>query len=394
MRRNYDVVVIGGGIMGLAIARELRELGAGSVALLERTFLGAGESGKSGAILRAHYSHRVTIRMARDSLGVFARYAENTGHDIGFVRRGMLFLVPEAERSALEANVRLQQSEGVETSILDAAALRELDPRARTDGVVAAWEPGAAFVDPIRTLGAFAAEAARAGVEIHLGCPVLGVRTAGAAGERRVEGVETEGGNVGCPLVVAATGPWSSQLLRHLGVELPLEVVRPQQAFLGPPADFGAPHPIVADMPNEVYYKPEGPWTRVGSIAYDQDERVANPDSYDEGVSREFLGDCKQRLARRYPAYQNAVIWGGGSGLYTVTPDAHAVIGALEGLAGFVLVTGFSGHGFKLAPSVGRGVAEWVTRGQAQAFDMGFFAPRRFSAAAHIATSYKYKILG
>ena len=126
MQGSYDVVVIGGGVMGLATALHLRQMGAGSVALLERRFLGAGESGKSGAILRQHYSHVQTIRMARASLAEFATFQERTGRDIGFRRSGMLFLVPLADRESLEANVRLQQSEGVATSVLDAEALREL----------------------------------------------------------------------------------------------------------------------------------------------------------------------------------------------------------------------------------------------------------------------------
>ncbi len=390
MRASYDVVVIGGGIMGLAIATRLRRLGAGTVALLERRFLGAGESGKSGAILRQHYSHAVTIRMARDSLREFADFERQTGHDIGFTRSGMLFLVPDAERAGLEANVRLQQSEGVVTSVLDSTSLRDLVPEAETEGVVAAWEPDAAFVDPILTLGAFGAEANRAGVEIQLGCEVRGLRCTGS----RVHGVDTSTGPIAAGMVVAATGPWSARLLEGIGAALPLEVVRPQQAFLGPPVAPGSRHPIVADLPHEVYYKPESRWTRVGSISYDQDERVTDPDVYEEGVAADFLQDARRRVARRFPAYGHAVIWGGGSGLYTVTPDAHAVIGAIPGWEGFVLVTGFSGHGFKLAPSVGQGVAESIVHGACRAFDLAFFDPARFADSPKIATAYRFKILG
>ena len=390
MRSSYDVVVIGGGIMGLAIATRLRLLGAGSVALLERRFLGAGESGKSGAILRQHYSHAVTIRMARDSLREFAEYERQSGHDIGFTRSGMLFLVAEAERAGLEANVRLQRSEGVVTSVLDTSSLRDVVPEAETEGVVAAWEPDAAFVDPILTLCAFGAEAARAGVEIHLGCEVRRLLTSGM----RVHGAETSAGPIAAGMVVAATGPWSARLLHGIGAALPLEVVRPQQAFLGPPAAPRSRHPIVADLPHEVYYKPESRWTRVGSISYDQDERVSDPDCYEEGAAVDFLHDARDRVARRFPAYGNAVIWGGGSGLYTVTPDAHAVIGSIPGWEGFVLVTGFSGHGFKLAPVVGQGVAEWIVHGACHAFDLAFFDPARFAAQPKIETTYRYKILG
>ena len=390
MRASYDVVVIGGGIMGLAIATRLRRLGAGSVALLERRFLGAGESGKSGAILRQHYSHAVTIRMARDSLREFADFERETGHDIGFTRSGMLFLVPVGERAGLEANVRLQQSEGVVTSVLDSTSLRDLVPEAEIEGVVAAWEPDAAFVDPILTLGAFGAEATRAGVEIHLGCEVRGLHCTGS----RVHGVETNAGPIATGVVVAATGPWSARLLDGIGAAMPLEVVRPQQAFLGPPVASGSQHPIVADLPHEVYYKPESRWTRVGSISYDQDERVSDPDAYEEGATVDFLQDARRRVARRFPAYDQSVIWGGGSGLYTVTPDAHATIGAIPGWEGFVLVTGFSGHGFKLAPVVGQGVAESIVYGACKAFDIDFFDPARFADSPKIATAYRFKILG
>ena len=381
--------------MGLCTAIELRRLGAGRVALLERRFLGAGESGKSGAILRQHYSHAVTIRMARASLHEFANFHERTGHDIGFTRIGMLFVVPAGERAALETNVRLQQAEGVLTGVLDAEALRELEPRARFADVVGAWEPEAAYVDPVRTVAAFGAEAVRLGVDMLLGTEVLGIVTAGEGGQHRVLGVETNRGRIDTPSVVAATGPWSQRLLVPLGLAVPLEVVRPQQAFLRPPGDFAPAHPIVADLPHEVYYKPEaGGATRVGSISYDADDRVQDPDRYDESVSSDFLQDARTRVARRFPDYERAVLWGGGSALYTVTPDGQPVIGSPPGLEGFVLVTGFSGHGFKLSPIVGKGVAELVVHGETQSFDLAFFDPERFGRAEGVTTSYRYKILG
>lgn len=394
MDRRYDIVVIGGGVMGLQIAWQLRRQGAGTVAVLERRFLGAGESGKSGAILRQHYSHVQTIRMARASLHEFATFQERTGIDIGFRRTGMLFIAPAGDRSALEGNVRLQRSEGVDTRLLDAAALRELEPRARFDDVVAAWEPEAAYVDPVLTVGAFGAEAARAGVHVELDCEVRALRWQDEGGRRVVSGVETQRGGIAAGMVVAATGPWSRRLLAGTGCDLPLEVVRPQQAFLRLPADFGPAHTIVADLPNEVYYKPEAAGTRVGDITYDKDERVPDPDAYDESVSQAFLAGARTAVSRRFAAYERAVVWGGGSALYTTTPDAHAVIGPLPGVERFVLVTGFSGHGFKLSPAVGRGVAETIVNGHTDALDLAFFDPARFGRLTRIETSYRYKILG
>jgi glycine/D-amino acid oxidase-like deaminating enzyme len=393
LQRSYDVVVIGGGVMGLMTATHLRLLGAGSVALLERRYLGAGESGKSGAILRQHYSHVQTIRMARQSLAEFAAFEAKTGRAIGFRRHGMLFLMPAAERAGLEANVRLQQQEGVQVEIVDGDALRELEPRGRFDDVIAAWEPEAGSVDPVRTVGAFGAEAIRLGVDIQLGCEVVSVLADSDGAGLRVGGVETSLGRIATRAVVAATGPWSLRLLASLGIEMPLEVVRPQQAFLRPPTDFGDDHPIVADLPNDVYFKPEGGSTRVGRIGYDEDERV-DPDHYDEGTSGEFLVDARARVQNRLPAYARAVVWGGGSGLYTITPDGQAVIGPLAGLEGFWLVTGFSGHGFKLSPAVGRGVAELLVHGSSRHLDLDFFDPERFRRKLAHASGYRFKILG
>ena len=393
MQRSYDVVVIGGGVMGLCIATQLRRLGAGSVALLERRHLGAGESGKSGAILRQHYSHVQTIRMARQSLLEFSTFQERTGRDLGFRRPGMLIIVPDSDRAVLEANVRLQQSEGVQVTVLDPDGLRALEPRGRYEGVVAAWEPEAGFVDPVRTVGAFGAEATRLGVEIILGCEVSSIETEGSA-PRRVVGVDTNQGRVATRQVVAAAGPWSSRLLVPMGIDVPLEVVRPEQAFLRPPADFGDDHVIVADLPNEVYYKPEPGATRVGRIAYDNDLRV-DPDSYDEGISTAFLAEAQRRLQQRLPAYARAIRWGGGSALYTITPDGQAAIGPVGALEGFVLVSGFSGHGFKLSPAVGLGVAELVVHGRSRTLDVDFFDPGRFRRAQGARSGgYRFKILG
>lgn len=393
MQRSYDVVVIGGGIMGLMTAVHLRLLGAGSVALLERRYLGAGSSGKSGAILRQHYSHVQTIRMARASLQEFAGFQERTGRDIGFRRTGMLFILPETERPLLEANLQLQQQEGVQTELLNAEALRQLEPRGRFEEVIAAWESEAASVDPVRTVGGVGAEAMRLGVDLQLGCEVTAIVTEPDGPGRRVTGVETSQGLLATRQVVAAAGPWSSHLLASIDLELPLEVVRPEQAFLRPPADFGDDHPIVADLPNEVYYKPEPSGTRVGSISYDRDARV-DPDRYDESASDAFLREARARIQRRLPAYSRAVVWGGGSGLYTVTPDAQAVIGPIDGIDGVVVATGFSGHGFKLSPAVGRGVAELIVHGTSRSLDLDFFDPMRFRRQSAHTSGYRYKILG
>jgi glycine/D-amino acid oxidase-like deaminating enzyme len=203
------------------------------------------------------------------------------------------------------------------------------------------------------------------------------------------------GDSISAPVVINAGGPWAGRLCRRLGLEVPLTVIRPEQAYLVPPVDYGPERHIFGDLLTGLYWKPEpAGWTRVGKLSYAGDREVPDPDDYDEGVGREFIDYCRERLSRRMPGYRNAVSWGGCGALYTCTPDAHALIGPMPGLDGFLLVSGFSGHGFKMGPAVGRGVASLVTGSDPGPFDAAFFDVNRFRDGRPVTTSYEYGILG
>ncbi len=395
-RRTADVVVIGGGIMGLYVAWRLAAGRAGRVVLFEKRRFGAGESGKSGAILRQHYSHATLIRMARSGLFEYGELHARTPGGIGLKNPGMAFVCGERERAGLQANVALQRQCGVAVELLDAKGLRELEPRALIDeSLVGALEPEASFVEPGKTLAAVAAQARAAGAVLEEGARVAAVTFDGT---RRVAGVElADGSTMATRTAIVCGGPWSAALLREAGIELPLTAIRPEQAFFVPPAALGPGERrrIWADLVNGLYWKDEATgFTRVGNLAYDRDDHVADPDRYDEGVRGSFLADCRARLARRIPDYADAICWGGVSALYTTTPDAQALIGPVPGRDGLWVVSGFSGHGFKLGPSVGRGVAARILGGDPGPLDADFFAPDRFARGRKQSGAYGYSVLG
>lgn len=380
--------------MGLFCAASLSEQEVGRVVVLEKRFVGAGSSGKSGAILRQHYSHETTVAMSRESLIEYRTFQERTGHDIGFRRTPMVFLCHDRDRAALEANVALQKRLGVHVEILDAEALRELEPRGNfEDEVLAAYETDAGYVDAGRTLAAVAAVCRAHGVDVREGAQVTDVLTDSNGG---VRGVTTaDGATVESRVVINAGGPWAGILCRRLGLDVPLTAIRPEQAYLMPPARYGPERFVYGDLLTGLYWKPEpAGWTRVGKMDYQGDDEVADPDDYDEGVSNRFIEFCRARLATRLPAYRDAVSWGGCGALYTITPDAHALIGEVPGTGGFYVVSGFSGHGFKMGPAVGRGVAALITKGDAGAFDSDFFAVDRFEKGRQVSSAYEYGILG
>lgn len=430
------VVVIGGGVMGVSIAWHLArrfDPHTDPVVLVEKQELAAGSSGRSGAILRQFYGAREVAALARDSLRVFAGFEKATGRSIGFMPSGVLTLASRnvaGQGELVEANVAMMRSLGIAVELVEAARIRELAHGiAVDDATIAAWEPGAGGVDPVRTVHAFAALAREHGAVTRIGRRVLALRVERA----RVTGVETDDGVIECEQVVVAAGPWTRALLAPLGIELPLRVVRPEQYFStvpgtqpsGLPAHMtigadsparadsawakasatlaharapmghelaarfteseasplpNAPHPVLLDLEHGFYARCDlhAERTRVGKMDYAHDDEVRDPDAVDERVSDEFKRWARAQLARRLPEYAREREHSAFVGLYTLTPDAQAVLGPLAGVAGLFVASGFSGHGFKLAPSIGEGVAQMVAGEPVSAFDTAFFAASRF----------------
>ncbi len=377
--------------MGLSVAYFLADRGSKKVTVIERGFPGQGSSGKSGAILRQHYSHPTTIAMARSSLHYFREFEERFGYDIGYVNPGLLIVGSAEDRASLETNIKIQVEQGVRASLLEAKELRELQPRAQfSEGEVGAWEPEASYVHPTKTIQSWVQLARRRGVEIVTEEPVTQLLER----DGHIYGVQSAKREIHAAQVVLATGPWSRSLLRRAGVDLPLIPVRPEQAYFGAEGDRERAT-IVCDLTTGLYWKPEpAGWTRAGNMSFDQDPEV-DPDSYDEGVSHEFLNRCRERLGSRYPEFKRGVSWGGCGALYTVTPDAYPLIGPIPGWEGLTLVSGFSGHGFKLAPSIGAGIAHQFFGGDSLSFEPSLFGVDRFSTSGQsVSTRHRYQILG
>jgi len=211
---------------------------------------------------------------------------------------------------------------------------------------------------------------------------------------------------------VLAAGPWSAELLASVGLDLPLAVLAPPQlfvaapalppgsvpsdlpepAFVGPeaalidrlaPAVEPAPiaHPVVLDLEHNVYARcePDSARTRVGELDYADARPIPSPADFDEAVADAFAARAHAALARRLPAYAGCPESQRQAAMYTVTPDAQPILGRAPGLENLYLAAGFSGHGFKLAPSIGLGLTQLLLGDPVSAFDPAFFAPERFA---------------
>ena len=157
MTETTDILIIGGGVMGASIAYHLAKQGGRRILLLERQAIGNGTTGRSGAIVRQHYSNDFTIRMAKDSLAIFQHFDEMVGGDCGFVTTGMVVMTNETGVEPLRANVGLQQKQGVNTHVIAAEELSDVAPGYSGEGVaLACYEPDAGVADPMATTYCFA----------------------------------------------------------------------------------------------------------------------------------------------------------------------------------------------------------------------------------------------
>jgi glycine/D-amino acid oxidase-like deaminating enzyme len=387
MQRTADVVVIGGGANGTSTAFHLASLGAGRVLLLERRQLGAGATGKSGSLVRMHYTNEPESRLALASLEVFRHFDDVVGGACGFRPIGFAQLVAPPHAAALARNVARQRALGIDTRAVTPAELAELLPGCRLDDVGAgAWEPGSGYADPSATTYAFAAAARRSGAEIVTGCEVRRILTSGG----RVSGVETADGAVSTRAVVAVPGAWATSLLAPLGIELPLTPYRIQIAIFRWTPEVTGPHPVVIDAVHHSWMRPEGEASTL--IGVELGVAHADPEKYDEGVDAAYVALAREKLAARFPAFAGATMRGGWAGMIMMSLDGRPIIDQVPSVPGLWVMVGDSGTSFKTSPAIGRCLAEWVVQGRPRLVDLHPFRSTRFAEGApwHDPENYGY----
>ncbi len=391
MSKISDVVVIGAGVMGCSTAFHLAQRGM-KVTVLEKGVIGAGSTGRSSAIIRQHYSNELTARMALHSLRVFQNFDSAVGGDCEFRQTGWVAIAPAADRAGLEANVVMQQGVGIQTRLINTEELREVLPAAHSEEVVAAaYEPESGYADPHMTVNGYADAARRHGADFRLDTEVTGIRFNGD----RVVGVDTSDGAYDAPKLVNCSGPWAARVAAMTGYKVPINSCRIQVATFRRPAEYKDPHPVVMDFVFGSYFRSEvGNLTLVGSIDPSEADAVVDPDNYPEHVDSEFVADVGERFIRRCPPLELSESTGGYSGLYAVTPDWHPIVDELPPGSGCFLCSGFSGHGFKLAPAVGVMIADMVCGAKDPLFSPELFRFDRFATNDLVRGTYEYSITG
>jgi len=383
-----EVVIVGGGLEGCAAAWALTRRGVTDVVIVERATVGSGGTGKSSGVVRCHYGVPSLAAMATQALDVFENAVDVLGADIGFHQTGYVVGVGPENVDALRASLAGQRAVGVRTEDIDASDVQKLWPVADLTPFGAfAWEERGGYGDAYRTAQAFAAAARRAGVRLRQGTTVAEL----VLDRGRATGVRlADGSTIAAGTVVLAAGPWSVPQLAAHGIDLPITVHREQIVLIDPGVDLG-PVPVFSDLVSLQYVRPESG----GEILFGNSDLAelepADPDHYSNRATESFLDLTVEKVGTRFPGLDNPSIASTYAGCYDVTPDFNPVISATP-IDGLIVAAGFSGHGFKISPSVGALVADLVLDGRSRTADVpeSDFRLSRFAEGALLRSSHPY----
>jgi len=414
---SADVVVVGGGIVGVSTAYFLARKGV-SVALFEKGRIAGEQSGRNWGWVRQQGRSPIELPLMMQSLGVWQGLSAELGEDVGFRQSGSLYLAETpTELEALAEWLPVARAHGLDTRMLSTSALDEV---LRPDGVKwagAMYTASDGRAEPNRASAAIARGAARAGARIFTSCAVRGIER--AAG--RVGVAITEHGVVATRAVVCAGGAWTRLFCGSLGVTVPQLTVLGSVARTAPAdqvlaGEAWSPRVAIRRRADGGYTVAHGgsflhsitpatfrfagkflPALRQGhgstrlTIGGEFFRALVTPARWRLDVPSPFerervldplpeprvLAQVRAALHRWFPAIASAPFVETWGGMIETSPDVLPIISRVEGLEGFHVATGFSGHGFGIGPGAGKLIADLVT-GAAGADEVSAFRLSRF----------------
>lgn len=368
-QKIYDVLIVGGGVIGSSIAYHLLNDGLdGTVAVLEKdpSYEFASTPRSMGGI-RQQFSTEINIQISLFGIQAIERFDDEMAVDgesahAQYQPRGYLFLADESNWETLQQQYRLQRSLGVDVTLLTPEEVKDMLPHINIEGLLgASFGRRAGYLDAYSLLRGYQRKAKSLGANyIHAEVVevlrqkdrVLGVRT---SKEEVLEGAS----------VVIAAGAWAAEVGAMAGVELPVEPT-PQMVFCFDPAEK-----FEYDLP--FVFHPHGQWFRheTGKQVLTGKDRGENPGFRFDWDPQYFHEELWPRLANLVPSFEHLKLIRGWGGLYAVNKlDHNALLGAYPGLNGLYVAGGFSGHGLMQSPAAGKGMSELIRTGRFETIDL------------------------
>jgi sarcosine oxidase subunit beta len=368
---SYDVVIVGGGGHGLSIAYYLATRhGITNIAVLERSYIGSGNSGRNTTVIRANYGIPEAVRFYQRSVDLYAALEQETGRGIMHRQKGLLWLAhSEAGVRAERARAEVNRAFGAKTEFVDPDQVKRICPQIDITGA-GLWpvtggtyhsEGSTARHD--RVVWAYAEGAMKKGVDIHQGIKVRSLRVSGD----RVTGVETDQGPISAGLVVSAVGGHVTSLVSTAGLRLPIRT-HPLQAFVT--NHYALEFPLIVCSSNLLFYASQ---TARGEMLMGAE--IDRQPSYSYRSGHHFLQSCAFRAMTLLPFLRDLRILRQWTGVCDMSPDYSPVMGK-TGVDGLFITTGWGTWGFKAIPAGGQQMAELIATGETPALIAPFSLDR------------------
>ena len=363
----YDVVIVGGGVHGLATAYSLAaNHGISRVAVLERGYVGGGASGRNTAILRSNYLTPEGVAFYNRSLKLYERLATDLNFNVMFSQRGHLTLAHnDTSLRTMRWRAEVNKLSGVDSEVIGPEEVKALVPFMDTSTgtrypiLGALYHPPGGIIRHDAVNWGYARAADALGVHIHQNTEVTGIDVVG----NQVRGVHTSRGAIAAPVVVNCTAGWASLVAAMAGVDLPI-MTHPLQAAVTEPVKMFLATVVVSGTLH-VYVSQ----TDRGEVVFGAS--VDPFSSYSMRASLEFLEEVAAHVLQLMPSLAGLRVLRQWAGLCDMTPDYSPIIGTTP-VEGFLVDVGWGTYGFKAGPAAGEAVAELVATGRTPELIAGF----------------------
>lgn len=373
---NAEIVIVGAGISGTAIAWNLAKSGMKGIVVVDRGDLTNGSTGRCGAGVREQWATRTNCLLAQKSIEFYEHAAEILGYpgDIEFKQEGYLILAcTEAEVVQFAKNVELQHSFGIPSRWVDPAGAKAIVPHLNEKAIYGAtFCPKDGHLNPFATNDAFFRAAKALGVTFLQNETVTGIRVENG----RIASVETDKRIIATPRVVDAAGGYAADVASLAGIDLPVIPERHEILVTEPVERMQGP--MVMSFSQNLYCQ-QSPH---GSFLMGRGDPDA-PRNHDLGSGWRFLDEMAKTVKKYLPAVAELRVVRQWAGSYAMSPDRQPILGAVPQVEGFYAACGFSGHGFMFAPMTGLLLSE-VILGKTPSLDMSELGIGRFQKEAPI----------
>lgn len=385
--KTADIVIVGGGIMGVTLAYQLASQGARSITLLEGATLASGSSAHGMGGIRQQFTDELDVRFSQEGVRFYRQFVDENPdlHPPPFYQHGYLFFTTNPARwQALQQYASLHQSLGVPTQLLTPPEVQRLVPPLVIDDILGATYCSTdGYSDPATMTYALARAARALGVSIYEKSPLVAITVE----HGKVQGVRTIHEVIATPLVINAAGAYAALIARLAGIpDLPVRPLRRQACLTEPIPGVPDTIPMTVDLDTSFHFRPRNHGIALALPLPPTPEEARfnaalDPAAFALTIDESFWPLLQSHARKCCPPLAQACLARPWCGLYEMTPDEKPVLGTTE-IAGFLCASGFSGHGFMHAPMAARLLSELILTGESRALPLSLFSIERFHTGA------------